>query len=359
MKLGFLWVAVFCLLSLSSQAAAKRMTFLETGTGGNCNDCEFIIADGDIAIDSVDDFRAVAGKRVLLNSQGGSLEGAIALGEEFRKRGVRVTVTAAERRDGEPWYDETMKGNCLSACVYAFFGGVERDVPAESSLGIHAFADEVPDGNAITPMYTRLELTAVQRLTGVLLEYTQRMGVDPLVINWAAKQDNNGMRILTPDEMRALSVTWDAILAPPLHLELYKDGLMARTETTDTSGKVTLVCVRKELRLVFAATLPEPSPGPWVIDGLANPDNTSMLIVTKADEKDFGDWIEQTYKFTKDGNIGFATVVIDRDTLAKMVRARFIEIALGTTRSSKEDRLIRFPTDGLSQLAPLLGRNCV
>lgn len=185
------------------------------------------------------------------------------------------------------------------------------------------------------------------------------MGVDPLVINWAAKQDNSGMRILTPDEMRALSVTWDAILAPPLHLEMYKHGLLARTETADTTGKVTLVCVRKELRLVFAATLPEPSSEPWLIDGLANPDNTSMLIVTKADEQDFGDWIEQTYKFTKDGHIGFATVVIDSNTLAKMVRARFVEIALGTARGSREARLIRFPTDGLSQLAPLLGRNCV
>lgn len=325
MKFNFIWIAAFCLVALSSQVEAKRMTFHEAGTGGNCNDCEFIIADGDIAIDSVDDFRSVAGQRVLLNSQGGSLEGAIALGEEFRKRGVRITITAAERRDGEPWYYETMKGDCLSACVYAFFGGVVREVPAESSLGIHAFADEVPDGDAITPMYTRLELTAVQRLTAVLLEYTQRMGVDPLVINWAAKQDNSGMRILNTDEMRALSVTWDAILAAPLHLELYKDGLLARTETTDTSGKITLVCVRKELRLVFASTLPEPSPGPWVIDGLANPDNTSMLIVTKAGKNDFGDWIEQTYNFTKDGNIGFATVVIDRDTLAKMVRARFIE----------------------------------
>lgn len=359
MKLRATWVALSLFIALSFQAEAKRMTFVEAGTGGNCNECEFIIADGDISIDSVDDFRAVGGSRVLINSQGGSLEGAIALGEEFRKRGVTVTISTVKARDGAAWYyDETWEGECLSACVYAFFGGIERRVPAEASLGIHAFADEAPDESANTPIYTRLELTAVQRLTGVLLEYTQRMGVDPLVINWASKQDNSGMRILTPEEMRALRVTWNAILAPPLHLEMYKGGILARTETADASGKVTLVCVGRELRLAFAALLPEPSPGPWVYDGMGNPD-APMTIVAKADENDFGDWIELAFKLTKDGPNGYATVVIDRDTLSRMVRAKYIEIAIGNTRSAKEARLIRFPTDSLSQIVALLAKNCV
>lgn len=358
MKLRVTWVALTLFMALSFQAEAKRMTFVEAGSGGNCNECEFIIADGDISIDSVDDFRAVGGSRVLLNSKGGSLEGAIALGEEFRKRGVIVTISTAEQRDGGPWFDETSKGECLSACVYAFFGGIERRVPAESSLGIHAFADEAPDETANAPIYTRLELTAVQRLTGVLLEYTQRMGVDPLVINWAAKQDNSGMRILTPDEMRVLRVTWNAILAPSMHLEMYKGGLLARTETADASGKVTLVCVGRELRLVFAALLPEPSSEPWVIDGMGNPD-ASMTIVAKADENDFGDWIELDFKLTKDGPTGYATVAVDRDTLSRMVRAKYIEIAIGVSRGAKEARLIRFPADSLSQLVSLLGKNCV
>ncbi|UIJ85248.1 hypothetical protein LZK77_16150 [Rhizobium leguminosarum] len=109
MKARTAWVALSLFVALLSQAEAKRMTFLEAGSGGNCNECEFIIADGDIAIDSVDDFRAASGTRVLLNSQGGSLEGAIALGEEFRRREAVVTISAAEKRDGGAWFDETSK----------------------------------------------------------------------------------------------------------------------------------------------------------------------------------------------------------------------------------------------------------
>ncbi|UIJ85247.1 hypothetical protein LZK77_16145 [Rhizobium leguminosarum] len=232
-------------------------------------------------------------------------------------------------------------------------------MPTGSSVGVHAFTDEVPEGNANSPIYTRLELTAVQRLTGVLLEYSQRMGVDPVVIDWAAKQDNTGMRFLSSDELRSLHITWNAILAFPLHLEVYKGGILARTETADASGKVTLVCVSKELRLVFAAPLATSPRDPRRTDGPDNPKETLMTIVAKADESDLGEWIEQNYNFSQDDRTGYWTVVIDRSALSKMVHAKFIEIALGTTRSDKEARLIRFPTDSLPQIANLLGRNCV
>lgn len=361
MKL-FVTCATFALLFavlFVSAAEAKRMTFVATGSGGNCNECEFTVADGDIAIDSVDDFREAGGKRVLINSPGGSLEGAIALGEEMRRQGVVVIVSSAQKRDGEPWYDATLEGSCLSACVYALFGGVERRVPAKSSVGIHAFADEMPDGAANAPMYTRLELTAVQRLTGLLLEYTQRMGVDPLVIDWAAKQDNAGMRILNSEELLSLRVTWKANLAGNLRLEPYKNGLLARTETPDANVKVTLVCVGKELRLVFATPISGEPRDPRRTDGPDNPDARLMTIVVKANEDDFGDWIEYNYKFSKDLNNSYSTVTIDRDNLMKMTHAQFVEIALGTTRGAKEYRLIRMPTDGLAQIVALLGRNCI
>lgn len=353
-------LAAGVLLCLQIQPAdAKRMTFVSTSNGGNCNECEFIVADGDIAIDSVDDFREVGGARVLINSKGGSLEGAIALGEEFRRRGVVVSVYKAEQRAGSSVYDEEPGGECLSACVYAFFGGEKREVRDGSTLGIHAFAGDIAETNVDAPVYTRLELTAVQRLTGVLLEYTQRMGIDPLVIDWAAKQDNSGMRILTGDEMRLLRIVWDPVRALPLRLEPYKNGVLARTETADTSGKVTFVCVGRDLRLVFASELPPPSPGLGKVDGIGNRDSDSMTLALKADEDDFGDWVDTTYKFSQDGNIGFATIEIDRGLLSQIVEAKLVDISIGQTRGAKQSVLIRFPTDNLEQIASLLGRNCI
>lgn len=341
------------------QANAQRMTFISTSNGGNCNDCEFIVADGDIAIDSVDDFRGVDGNKVVINSKGGSLEGAIALGEEFRRRGIKIAVAKAEKREGEPYFDEILEGECLSACVYAFFGGVEREVRDSASLGIHAFAGDVGQADVTAPIYSRLELTAVQRLTGVLLEYTQRMGIDPLVIDWAAKQDNSGMRILTGDEMRSLRIIWNPIRALPLRLEPYKNGLLARSETADSSGKVTLVCVGKELRLVFSTELPPPTEGPWIIDGIGNRGSDSMTLTPKANEDDFGEWIDVTYKFSQDGNIGFATTKVDTSLLKRLVDAKFVDISIGNTRGAREFSLVRFPTDNLQQIARLLSKNCI
>ncbi len=353
-------LAAGVLLCLQIQPAdAKRMTFISTSNGGNCNECEFIVADGDIAIDSVDDFREVGGARVLINSKGGSLEGAIALGEEFRRRGVDVSVYKAEQRAGSSFYDEMPSGECLSACVYAFFGGVKREVRDGSTLGIHAFAGDIAETNVDAPVYTRLELTAVQRLTGVLLEYTQRMGIDPLVIDWAAKQDNSGMRILTGDEMRQLRIVWNPIRALPLRLEPYKSGVLARTETADTSGKVTLVCVGRDLRLVFSSELPPPTEGPWTIDGIGNRESDSMTLTLKTNEDEFGELVDATYKFSQDGNIGFATITVDRALLTQLVSAKLVDIAIGVTRGARLSPLIRFPTDNLQQLASLLGRNCI
>jgi hypothetical protein len=353
-------LAAGVLLCLQIQPAdAKRITFVSTSNGGNCNECEFIVADGDIAIDSVDDFREVGGARVLINSKGGSLEGAIALGEEFRRRGVDVSVYKAEQRAGSSFYDEKPSGECLSACVYAFFGGVKREVRDGSTLGIHAFAGDIAETNVDAPVYTRLELTAVQRLTGVLLEYTQRMGIDPLVIDWAAKQDNSGMRILTGDEMRLLRIVWDPIRALPLRLEPYKNGVLARTETADTSGKVTLVCVGRDLRLVFSSDLPPPTSGLGRIDGIGNRDSDTMTLDLKADEDDFGNWVDATYKFSQHGNVGFATIKVDKTLLADLVKAKFINISIGDTRGALENALITFPTQNLEQIASLIKRNCV
>ena len=59
------------------------------------------------------------------------------LGMVFRKIGAAVIVargaSAMRRRDESAWPPAL----CMSACVYAFFGGKKRVVPAVSQLGIH------------------------------------------------------------------------------------------------------------------------------------------------------------------------------------------------------------------------------
>ncbi|MDB5340450.1 MAG: hypothetical protein JWN70_6069, partial [Planctomycetaceae bacterium] len=166
-------------------AFAEPMKFNYSGNGGNCDDCEFLVAKGDITPSTVDEFRAldVRNLQVMLDSKGGNLLGAIALGNEFRRRNIRVTVgDTSPRTDGSGM--EEIAGTCESACVYAFFGGSRREVRPGSKIGIHALA--APSNiTGLDPVYTEAEITNVQIQVGVVLEFTQRMGVDPIVVQWA------------------------------------------------------------------------------------------------------------------------------------------------------------------------------
>jgi hypothetical protein len=167
------------------------------GPPSRCADsCRTLIgANGAITADSARDFltfmraSAARGERlrdatVVLDSDGGSVLGAIALGREIRKARLstsvgRVVDLAAEAggATGEPKRAKVSPiADCESMCAFVMLGGVKRTVPAEARVMVHQIwlGDRREDPTAAT--YSAEDLVLVQRDIGSLARFTEDMG---------------------------------------------------------------------------------------------------------------------------------------------------------------------------------------
>lgn len=120
-------------------------------------------------------------KTIVIDSPGGSLEDAIAMGRLVREKGF-----ATEVQDGSI---------CASSCPLFFAGGTERMAGAKAAMGLHQFyATADSSGNAAAA------LSSAQATTAKISRYLIDMGVDPTV--WLHALDTPPQRLyyLTPDE---------------------------------------------------------------------------------------------------------------------------------------------------------------
>ena len=170
----------------------------------------YIAASGAITADSARDFiRAVQGRDLsdailVLDSDGGSVLGAIALGREVRKLRLAATVgrvvdlkgdvvgRAAAIDIAKDNAKDTAKDNaernadiaavvspradCESMCAFVLLGGVQRTVPPEARVMVHQIwlGDRRDDPTAAT--YSAEDLVLVQRDIGRLAQFTAEMG---------------------------------------------------------------------------------------------------------------------------------------------------------------------------------------
>ena len=170
---------------------------------------DVIGAQGEITNDTADAFRSFVQQHtgdpdfrplVLLNSPGGTVVGSMKLGLLFRQIGASVLVGRARAVEGSEDLN-VVSGYCMSACVYAFFGGKRRIVPPASHLGIHRMAiyshsfDFFGGGDTTTRTYGTGELVTA------LSAYTKMMGVSPAVIDEAEQVEPEAIHIVTPQEI--------------------------------------------------------------------------------------------------------------------------------------------------------------
>jgi len=101
-------------------------------------------------------------RTVILQSPGGLVGEALRLGAILRAAGLNTAVI-----------DD---GACISACPLILFAGVERLVSPQAWIGMH---------QAYYPQTGLLQvpaaITSIQNLQGEVLQYTNEMGVDPMV----------------------------------------------------------------------------------------------------------------------------------------------------------------------------------
>ena len=144
----------------------------------------WVSAVGIITADTPRDFeefsrgRQLGGATVVLDSSGGSVNDAIALGRRFRNLGLSTTVgISVQNRSGQSARPAVApEAYCESMCVFLLLAGKKRYVPEAAHVRVHQIwmGDRADDAKAAS--YSAQDLMIVERDIGRLAKYTFDMG---------------------------------------------------------------------------------------------------------------------------------------------------------------------------------------
>jgi hypothetical protein len=192
--------------------------------GGKCQ--AWISASGAITADSAHDFQQFAQRHdlsnatMVLESDGGSVLGAIALGREIRR--LALTTTIGRVVDVGPATDQSQpraalspRADCESMCAFVLLGGVHRVVPPDARVMVHQIwlGDRREDPTAAN--YSAEDLVLVQRDIGRLAQYTAEMGASIDLLDLALRIPPwELMHAMTRDELRLTRLATDEVVAP-------------------------------------------------------------------------------------------------------------------------------------------------
>jgi hypothetical protein len=144
----------------------------------------WVSAVGIVTDDSPRDFdefargRELAGATIVLDSSGGSVNDAIALGRRWRKLGALTTVGISVESHTEQGDRASVvpEAYCESMCVFLLLSGKTRYVPEAAHVRVHQIwmGDRADDARAAS--YTAQDMMIVERDIGRLAKYTFDMG---------------------------------------------------------------------------------------------------------------------------------------------------------------------------------------
>lgn len=217
---------------------------------------EWIAAEGDIGPGSIRAFKKVLkamGKRklpVLMNSRGGSVDDAIAVGRLIRQRGLDVAVARTEfatcgqdvkdckdgrAPKGSRGRPVSMDSICASACAFMLAGGQRRFVSVWAQIGVHAVkwyqtpvrierryrieTWKAPNG---TVMRKKRTLVSERRVTGKtkqgagtdrqyrdIAKYLNAMGIKPSLLALVKSTPHESMHYLNRSETVDMEIVTD------------------------------------------------------------------------------------------------------------------------------------------------------
>ena len=184
--------------------------------------CKTLVsAVGAITADSARDFllfaqgRELSGATVVLDSDGGSVHGAIALGREIRRMALTTMVGRTIDLGASAEYDTeravlSPNADCESMCAFVLLGGVHRIVPQEARVMVHQIwlGDRRDDPTAAN--YSAEDLVLVQRDIGRLAQYTADMGASIDLLDLALRIPPwEPMHAMTRDELQHTRLATD------------------------------------------------------------------------------------------------------------------------------------------------------
>ena len=152
----------------------------------------------------------VRGATLVLDSNGGSVVGAMALGRMVRSLGLTTTIgkpmiLPGDR--GEPRIGVSAQASCESMCAFVLLAGVRRYVLPESRVLVHQIWLGDRRDDATAAIYSAEDVSLVQRDIGRIVKYVQEMGgsFDLLEATLRAPPWER-LRVLSKDELRRMSL---------------------------------------------------------------------------------------------------------------------------------------------------------
>jgi len=152
---------------------------------------------GTIDVGSAERFAAEVAERgeyvqaVALNSPGGSVDDALAIGALIREKGFATSVAAGAL--------------CASSCPLVLAGGAERLAAGGAAIGVHQIYATVTPGALPTGMRAAGDaMSNAQKTTAVITRHLSAMGVDPALWLHALETPPDRLYYLSPEELTAL-----------------------------------------------------------------------------------------------------------------------------------------------------------
>jgi hypothetical protein len=136
-------------------------------------------------------------KTVVLNSPGGSIVDAIAMGRLIREKKFSTEVEAGKY--------------CASSCPLIFAGGIERRAGDRAVIGVHQVAAVASAANGPP----RDEMSMTQDVSARCQRYLGEMGINLQVWIHAMETPHDKLFVFKPDELKALNLaTTIPVVAP-------------------------------------------------------------------------------------------------------------------------------------------------
>jgi hypothetical protein len=209
----------------STQLMAMTFNMQEICIEGLTPQCQnMVLAEGPIVKSTPAEFKEwsrniPSNTWIALTSPGGSVIGGLQLGQAIRLGGFNTTIAGT---------DYSPK-NCLSACAYAFLGGLIRYLPPNTKYGLHQYRGPEKEINA----------DEAQKLNAIMGKYVDYMGVDRRVLDYAQMTSNDKMTVLSQTEAKKLRVdNFGQSLYPKWRLEVANDGKLLVLNTATIQGRL-------------------------------------------------------------------------------------------------------------------------
>src|SRR4051812_33972730 len=189
--------------------------------GANCR--VWISAVGYITADTAREFESFAkdpntrAAVLVLDSDGGSVLGTLALGRAIRNLDIVTTVgkTILLQPAGSEGRRATLAPNasCESMCAFLLLAGSQRYVPPQARVLVHQIWLGKKRKHALDSNYSAEELNVVQRDIGRLAQYTIEMGGSGDLLETALRIPPwEPLYRLSPDELQRMKLnTIDAL----------------------------------------------------------------------------------------------------------------------------------------------------